>query len=93
MFNPGEDPGTDHLNFWLNGLKNQDTGNTPFQDLLAQSYFNQGPMPGSELDPRVPSGARSIGGMDELLFNSPSDYQKRFKEAMEGGDPTAGSYF
>ena len=37
MFNPGEDPGTDHLNFWLNGLKNQDTGNTPFQDLLASA--------------------------------------------------------
>jgi len=48
---------------------------------------------GSEEDPKTLDGASMPGGMDPNLFNAPADYQRRYRESMQGGDPTSGGYF
>ncbi len=45
-------------------------------------------VPGSEEDPKTLDGAPMPGGMDPNLFNAPADYQRRYRESMQGGDPT-----
>ena len=52
-----------------------------FGDKLKE-IWNQGPMPGSEDDPRDPQGSRIINGMHEDLYNADPGYQKRFNDSL-----------